>query len=78
MTVWTWLWLAWVAAFGVIEGIALANSTPSDTLSEHVWRWITQPESRVKSTRKKWVVWLGRAATGGFLVWLLLHMTLGV
>lgn len=78
MTVWTWLWLAWIAAFGVVEGIALTNSTNNDTLSEHVWVWLTQPKNRVKRTRARWLVILGRFAVGGLLCWLLLHMTLGV
>lgn len=32
-------WLAWLGAFAVIEGKALFNKQPGDTLSEHVWRW---------------------------------------
>lgn len=39
MSGWTWAWLAWLAAFGVIEGKALANKRDGDTLSEHVWKW---------------------------------------
>ncbi|MFF3055009.1 hypothetical protein [Streptomyces sp. NPDC057909] len=41
MTVWSWLWVGWLAAFVVIEGKALFNKTEGDTLSEHVWRWFS-------------------------------------
>lgn len=37
MTVYTILWLVWAAMFAIVEGVALANKTPGDTLSEHVW-----------------------------------------
>ncbi|MFE9381788.1 hypothetical protein ACFYMO_00905 [Streptomyces sp. NPDC007025] len=39
MSIWTLSWVTWLAAFGVIEGLALARKRPDDTLSEHVWRW---------------------------------------
>lgn len=32
-------WLVWLGAFAVWEGIALFNSKPGDTFSEHVWHW---------------------------------------
>lgn len=34
----SWAWLAWLAAFAVLEGIALLNRRDGDTLSENVWR----------------------------------------
>ncbi|MFD3573858.1 hypothetical protein [Streptomyces sp. NPDC058644] len=39
MNVWTLSWVVWLAAFGVIEGLALRRKRPGDTLSEHVWAW---------------------------------------
>lgn len=39
MTTWDYVWLAWLAWFLAVEGIALARKEPGDTLSEHVWKW---------------------------------------
>ena len=36
--IFTILWVAWVAAFIVIEAMALARKESGDTLSEHVWK----------------------------------------
>ncbi|MBC9714493.1 hypothetical protein H9Y04_18195 [Streptomyces sp. TRM66268-LWL] len=32
-------WLVWLAALVALEGSALVNKKPGDTLSEHVWKW---------------------------------------
>jgi hypothetical protein len=56
MTVWLWLWIGWGVAFCVIEGVALANSTRGDTLSEHVWAWIG-----VRPKAPKCTCWDGHA-----------------
>jgi hypothetical protein len=37
---WTWAWLGWGVIFCIIEGMALFNSKPGDTLSEHAWAWL--------------------------------------
>lgn len=37
---WTWAWIGWLLYFVVVEGMALFNSKPGDTLSEHVWAWL--------------------------------------
>ena len=34
MSVWTWAWIGWGVYFAVVEGMALFNSKPGDTLSE--------------------------------------------
>jgi hypothetical protein len=39
----TALWVIWVLAFFVIEGIALARKESGDTLSEHVWAMLKHP-----------------------------------
>lgn len=39
MDIWSWLWVGWLGAFAVIEGVALARDDRGDTLSEHVWKW---------------------------------------
>lgn len=36
MTVFTWLWIAWGAAFFVAQGVVLARRKPVDPFSEHV------------------------------------------
>ena len=40
MSPWTWAWIGWGVYFAVVEGMALFNSRPGDTLSEHVWAWL--------------------------------------
>lgn len=63
-------WILWLVGFVVIEGIAIANSKPGDTLSEHIWRWFSirdkQPGYRVR-----------RALLSSLLAWLLLHFLSG-
>lgn len=61
-------WIIWLVMFGVIEGAALKNKAPGDTLSEHVWKWL-----KIKDKPRGWN--LRRAGLGLFLVWLLLHLT---
>ncbi len=39
MSGWAWMWIGWFAMFFGIEGVALFNSKPGDTLNEHVWAW---------------------------------------
>ncbi|ADE43486.1 gp19 [Streptomyces phage phiSASD1] len=56
MSSWTLSWVVWLAAFVVIEGLALLRKRPDDTLSEHVWRWFavaraTQPDGRTRLRR---------------------------
>lgn len=72
MTWWTAAWVFWFAFFGLVEGAALLNKTPSDTLSEHVWKWL-----RVFDARPTKLVIAARVVLALFLVWLCLHLTLG-
>lgn len=45
---WTILWLAWIAAFVVMEVIAARSKRPKPrTLSEHLWRWFPWPWRRM-------------------------------
>jgi len=70
MSGWTWLWLAWLLAFAVIEGAALANCTEGDTLSETVWHWA--------SIRGKGTWWrVRRLLLVSLLAWLCLHFLSG-
>ena len=66
MTVWTWLWLAWVAAFAVIEGVAIANDKDDDTLSEHFRAWF---RTDVRLGRTVWLV-----VSGCFGAWFVTHI----
>ena len=67
----SWMWVAWIAAFGVIEGVALFNKKKGDTLSENVWRWfkVKDPDSSGRSLRM--------GVLGAFLIWMLVHFMSG-
>ena len=64
----TWLWIAWIAMFGIIEWRAIANKEPGDTLSEHVWKVMGKREYQKQAG---WLVW--RMVIGGGLVWAIFH-----
>ena len=70
MTLFTWLWVIWLAFFLVIEGFALARKDPDDTLSEHIWKWF-----QIRDKPQQWT-WR-RIVLALFLVWLLIHMVAG-
>lgn len=78
MTVWMWLWLLWAAAFGVIEGAALANSKRGDTLSEHIWAFIAIRRHGVPiNDRPRWTVGAARVVLVVGLAWLCIHLLTG-
>jgi hypothetical protein len=67
-------WLAWLAAFVVLEGKALADKRRGDTLSEHVWRWFgVKAQDPMPSG---WVRFRRFSLLAG-LVWLTLHFLTG-
>jgi hypothetical protein len=69
MSGYTLAWAAWLAAFAVIEGRALANKTPGDTFSEHTRRWFA---THTKGGRLAFaIVWCT------FGVWYLVHILMG-
>lgn len=72
MSGWTLAWIAWALFFLAVEGRALVNKTPGDTLSEHVWKWF-----HVRDSRPTVVVAIARTVLALFLAWLLVHLTLG-
>ncbi|MEU9126595.1 hypothetical protein AB0D08_00505 [Kitasatospora sp. NPDC048540] len=77
MTVWSWLWVAWLAAFAAIEGKALFNKTEGDTLSEHVWKWFgTARDDRPQGQPNGWLR-LRRFTLLAFLAWLSVHFLTG-
>lgn len=67
-------WVAWLALFILVEGIALFNKRAGDTLSEHVWRWFAI-DTRGGRNSKAWR--LRRVALLGFLAWLSAHFLSG-
>ena len=45
---WGWVWVAWLAAFAVLELVAqLSHHAKPRTLSEHLWRWFPRRWWRV-------------------------------
>ena len=70
---WTLMWLAWIAAFFLIEGSALARHRPQDTLSDHCFRWFGIPQhaapARSLRARRIALLWL--------LAWLATHLLSG-
>lgn len=64
----TWLWVAWLGLFVILEGYALWTDKRGDTLSETTWRWfrIHTPGWHIR-----------RIILAGFLGWLLIHLTAG-
>ena len=76
MSVWSWLWISWLAAFVVLEGITLARKAPGDTLSEHVWKWfaVGRPGNRPAVTG---LVQLRRFALLAGVAWLAAHFLTG-
>ena len=87
MNGWSWLWLGWLAYFGVVEGVALYQSgkvrargdaDPRDTFSEHVWFWLGVNTKGVGIDRgANWWARLRRVALGGFMLWLSIHFLTG-
>lgn len=75
MTIWSWLWVGWLAAFCTIEGPALFNKTVGDTLSEHVWKWFGT--LRPSAGQPSGWVRLRRFSLLAFLAWLLAHFLTG-
>lgn len=72
MTGYRYLWLAWGAAFLILEFTALLRGRSKDTLSEFIW-WMckTTPGSTIASwTAVHFLVFL-------FMIWLLIHLVFG-
>lgn len=64
-------WILWGALFLAIELPAVFNRRDGDTLSEHLRRWF--------ALKGKPAGWLARRVVlGGFFVWLVVHLFVGV
>ena len=70
MSWYTFAWLVWLAAFIVIEGLAIRDKRRNDTLSEHCWEWFS-----VKQKKKAWRA--RRILLAAFMVWLTVHFLTG-
>ncbi len=79
MITFTWIWLLWIAAFLGIEGVALFNSKPGDTLSEHVWAWFGTQRRKPGEPERPRSGWtqLRRFTLLAFLAWLSAHFLTG-
>lgn len=75
MSLSTWGWLLWIAAFLAMEIPELLNNATGDTLSEKVWSWFaiknaTSGKARVAGQARRFVL-------VAFLAWLCLHFLTG-
>ena len=68
----TWLWILWIVAFGIIEYAALKDKDKGDTLSEHVRKLIG-----TETPGRNWENWIGRVALAGLFCWLIPHFFTG-
>lgn len=67
---WTALWIVWIGIFLVLEGIALFDKTPGNTLSERTWDWFS-----VRGRGRAWR--LRRFVLLSFMAWLAVHFLTG-
>jgi hypothetical protein len=67
---WTVVWLLWLGMFAVVEGAALLNKKPGDTLSEHVWDWFGIRGKPKGYQARRFVLLV-------FLAWLTTHFLTG-
>ena len=65
-------WVAWIAAFVILEGAALIRRREDETLSAHVWRWFA-----VRGPRDSARTWAGRGVLLAAGVWLTGHLAFG-
>lgn len=77
MSPWTWAWIAWAVYFLVVEGMALFNSRPGDTLSEHVWAFIGIRRKGDDLRQPTGWTRLRRFLVLAFLAWLSVHLLTG-
>jgi hypothetical protein len=69
-------WLAWLAAFLVIEGVAIARRKNGDTLSEHVWMWFAIRRPKDAPPAGFWIH-VRRLSLVAFMAWLAVHFVTG-
>jgi len=64
--IWTVLWILWIAAFAIIELVAVTNDAKDDTLSEHFRKWF---RTETKPGRTLWLI-----VSGIFVAWFVVHI----
>jgi hypothetical protein len=75
---WTIGWIIWLVLFLIWEGIALFNSKPGDTLSEHVWIWFgTRRSANMLGKKRTGWVQFRRFVLVAFMAWISLHFLTG-
>lgn len=77
MSAWTWAWAGWAVYFLIVEGMALFNSRPGDTLSEHVWAFIGIRRKGVDPRDPSGWTRLRRFLVLAFMAWLSFHFLTG-
>lgn len=70
-------WVSLAVAGFVIEGIALFNSRPGDTLSEHLWAWLGIKRKEPNFVTPKWTLRVVRTIFVSAMLWFILHITTG-
>lgn len=68
MSLFTILWIGWIAGFFLIEGAALAKDDEAGTLSDHFRLWF---DTKAKPGRMVWMV-----VSGIFFAWFTLHIAM--
>jgi len=66
----SWLWALWALIFVGVEGVAVFNKKPGDTLSEHVWAWLGNTK---RGFPQHGGVQVARGVLGLGLTWLMFH-----
>jgi hypothetical protein len=73
------MWLVWIAMFLGVEGMALFNSKPGDTLSEHIWAWFGTQRRKPGEPERPRSGWTQARRFGllAFMAWLSAHFLTG-
>lgn len=77
MSGWTIAWVGWALFFAVVEGMALANSRNSDTLSEHVWSFLGLRRDAIRNRPVTGWTKVRRVAVALFMLALGAHFLIG-
>lgn len=88
MNAWGWLWVGWLAYFGVVEAAAVVAEYRARkrgerglraTLSRHAWWWFGINDGHHIGIERDVSTWARarRVALGAFLLWLSIHFLAG-
>lgn len=77
MIFFTSFWLIWAVAGIAVELVAVLDKKPGDTLSEHVWKWLTGQVFKPMAI-PAWLAWVFRVVLAAFFIWLGPHFVLGI